>query len=386
MVILVCNNSHSAHCRRTLEIIQKGRGNQFLNDLTDATVLVHVVDASGTADASGNKTVGDETDMTDLSNPLDDLAWVRNELVEWVYSNLMAKWDTVIRRGRTRLVGMFSGYGERESTVEEICFALETFLEVHHRRDRALDQTSTWDEADIHRLVSLFLGVRFPMALCLNKCDLPSAGTFVQQIENALPIHGAYKGTPMSVRDEMNFMRVNMTGTKSNANVKISPPLGVWQCLTSAMELREPVLVFPVSDMSTFAPMSGLNRTAVGDPSLPSRGMIQCITAAGGFAPSCWDTNERAYVLPSKSSKDRGGEVGTNVKLRDTILMKPGSTVEDVFNALKRLGALGGEFVRAEASSGRKRDKHKPVPKHEIVTRNTCVIKIMSTKRTAWQH
>jgi ribosome-binding ATPase YchF (GTP1/OBG family) len=368
----------------------KGRGNQFLNDLTDATVLIHVVDASGTADASGNKTVADEAEMGggDLSNPLDDLAWIRNELVEWIYSNLMAKWDTVIRKGRTKLAGMFSGYGQRESMVEDIFLALENFLEVQYHRDRALDQTSTWNECDVHRLVSLFLGVRFPMALCLNKCDLPTADRFVEQIENSLPIHGAYRGTRMSVREEMNFVRVNMTGTKANDTVKTSPPIGVWQCLTSAMELREPILVFPVSDMITFAPMSGLNKTAVGDPSLPSRGMVQCITAAGGFAPTCWDADEESYVLPSKS-KDRvaaGVTAITHGKLRDTLLMKPGSTVEDVFNTLKRLGALGGEFVRAEASSGRIGDKPKPVPKQELVSRRTCVIKIMSTKRTAWQH
>lgn len=31
----------------------RGRGNAFLNDLCDADVLVHVVDASGTTDAEG---------------------------------------------------------------------------------------------------------------------------------------------------------------------------------------------------------------------------------------------------------------------------------------------------------------------------------------------
>jgi ribosome-binding ATPase YchF (GTP1/OBG family) len=37
----------------------RGRGNQFLNDLCDATVLIHVVDASGTVDAQGNMTATD---------------------------------------------------------------------------------------------------------------------------------------------------------------------------------------------------------------------------------------------------------------------------------------------------------------------------------------
>ena len=63
----------------------RGRGNKFLNDLTDADVLVHVVDASGTADSEGN-TVGDNDDDDDNntktngapSQPLGDLAWIRN--------------------------------------------------------------------------------------------------------------------------------------------------------------------------------------------------------------------------------------------------------------------------------------------------------------------
>jgi len=93
----------------------RGRGNQFLNDLTDADVLIHVLDASGRADAEGNIVVADgDDDETKTNNgvihPLHDMAWIRNELIEWVYTNLERKWDTVRRRGRTKLLGMFSGY------------------------------------------------------------------------------------------------------------------------------------------------------------------------------------------------------------------------------------------------------------------------------------
>jgi predicted esterase len=81
----------------------RGRGNQFLNDLCDATVLIHVVDASGTADAQGNTTATDRDESSAYTNPLDDLAWLRNELVEWVYTNLMVKWDTIQRKGRSKV-------------------------------------------------------------------------------------------------------------------------------------------------------------------------------------------------------------------------------------------------------------------------------------------
>ncbi|KAG7369634.1 translation-associated GTPase [Nitzschia inconspicua] len=364
----------------------KGRGNQFLNDLTDATVLIHVADASGSADSSGNKIVSDDCDDGNendpqYSNPIDDLAWIRRELVEWVYSNLMAKWDVVARKGRSKLAGMFSGYGQRESMVEVIFDALETYLEQKYHREKALDHICSWSECDIHRVVSLFLGVRFPMAICLNKFDLPSAKKFVDEIVQSLPLHGAHAGVPLSARAEMNFVKKQMS--QSTVHGDVVPPFGVWKCLTAALMLREPVLVFPVSDLLSLAPLPGLNKYAVEDASLPSKGMIRCIEAAGGVAPSCWNKVGFSYAVPSKTHRGEG-EISTT-KLRDALMMKPGSTVEDVFLMLKRLGALSGEFVRAEACSGAPGDKPKPVPKAELVTKRIRVIKIMSNKRTSWQ-
>ena len=55
-------------------------------------------DASGSSDADGNM-VCNHGSTDDLSHPLNDLEWVRNELVEWVYSNVSTKWDSVCRRG-----------------------------------------------------------------------------------------------------------------------------------------------------------------------------------------------------------------------------------------------------------------------------------------------
>jgi ribosome-binding ATPase YchF (GTP1/OBG family) len=360
----------------------KGRGNQFLNDLTDATVLIHVADASGSADSSGNNIVstdGDEV-VNDIqySNPIDDLAWIRRELLEWVYSNLMAKWDVVARKGRSKLAGMFSGYGQREVMVEMVFSALEKFLEEHYHRDKDLDHISSWNECDVHRIVSAFLGMRFPMAICMNKYDLPSAKPFVEQIEESLPIHGAHVGVPLSAKSEMLFVRQEMSGSKQDGEV--SPPLGVWKCLTAAMTLREPILVFPVSDLTTLAPMPGLNKAAVEDPSLPSQGMIRCINVAGGSEPTCWSSPTASYLMPAKNNKER-----VAARLRDVLMMKPRSTVEDVFLTLKRLGGLSGEFLRAEACSGAPDDKPKPIPKTEVMNRRICVIKIMTNKRTAWQ-
>lgn len=358
----------------------RGRGNQFLNDLTDATVLIHVVDASGTADAQGNKVVVG-ADSSELTNPLDDLAWIRNELVEWVYSNLERKWTTIVRKGRDRLPKMFSGYGQRDMETRNILTALEEFLGHRYQRVRALDHLGDWDQGDIHRLVSAFLGVRFPMALALNKCDLPSSQGYVRLIQESLPIHGAHVCTPMAAENEMQFVRNHLRNEESKCLNKLLAESfhgHVWDCLTSALRLREPVLVFPVSDMTTYSPLPGLHKRAISCASLPSPGMIRCMKASGGILPSFWDENQQVYVIPSKDKSSR-------VQLRDVLIMKSGSTVEDVFLSLKKVGAISGEFVRAEAA-GEIGEKGKPIPKSTLIGKRNRIIRIMSNKRTAWQN
>ena len=271
---------------------------------------------------------------------------------------------------------MFSGYGQSNALVQAVLFAVEKYMDTMERRDHALDHLEDWDQGDVHRLVSTFLGVRFPMALALNKSDIPSATEYVRDVQEALPIHGAHVGVPLSARSEMLFVKHHLHSSTESISDNVVAPAGVWQCLQSAMELREPVLVFPVCDMSTYAPLPGMTEYVTLDASLPSAGMIACLRSAGGSAPTLWSDDAQGYDSTRTKSNC--------TMLRDAVVMKPGSTVEDVFLTLKRMGALGGEFVRAEGA-GRLGEKAKLIPKHELMTKSTRILKIMTNKRREWQ-
>lgn len=362
----------------------RGRGNKFLNDLTDADVLVHVLDASGTADVEGNN-LGTEQDgnpHSAASHPLNDMEWIRTELIEWVYANLMYKWHSVSRKGRSKLLGMFSGYGQSQGLLWSILHAVETFMERHEHRDHALDHLDEWDEGDVRRVVSAFLGVRFPMAVALNKSDLPTSAQHISDIKQALPAHGAYTGTPLCAHQEMLFIRERLEKSlageggcfQARSNEKI--PEGVWSCLSSAVSLHKPILVFPVTNFNNYTPLPGMTKYATGDPSLPSSGMVACLRSAGGTAPSLWEDETRQYVLNKENQIS---------PLRDVLAMKPGSTVDDVFIALKNRRVLDGEFVRAEAA-GKLGVPSRPVPKYQPLDASNRILKIMTTKKTAWQH
>ena len=389
----------------------RGRGNQFLNDLCDADVLIHVCDASGMADSEGNMVASSEqletasdhmasddsgrNSLIGCSNPLDDMAWIRNELIEWVYTNLVRKWDTIRRKGRSKLEGMFSGYGQTLAMTCNILNAVEKYMiQVDdYEQGRFLhpfEQMEEWDTGDIYRLVSAFLGVRFPIALALNKADIPSSKEHIGQIMAALPVHGTHVATPLSAKREMQFVKRHMEATRAGKVLELDEnsntvlPVGTWTCLQSAICLCDPVLVFPVVDHQSYLPLPGLFRYATSDPSLPSPGLIACLQAAGGVAPSEWDSTLRQYAVPKVNGNKKKAVTRSNVQLRDAIMMKPGSTINDLFNTLKKMGALSGEFIRAEAAS----DMHvlpKPVTKHQPLSPQVRIIKIMTNKRNAWQ-
>jgi hypothetical protein len=275
---------------------------------------------------------------------------------------------------------MFSGYKQSQSFVLDVFAAVETYMKENEDRDRIFDNLTLWDEGDLHRLVSAFLGMRFPMALALNKVDLPTAAHFVNDIKMQLPIHGAHVGIGLSAHEEMSFMRQYILAKEERDHqIRSSDnfPNGVWNCLQSAMSLRAPVLVFPVNDMITYEPLPGMTNYATRDASLPNIGMICCLTHAGGCAPSHWDTEKNIYTPSITKSESKPA-------LRDALLLKPGSTVEDVFSGLKWMGALEGEFIRAEGASSLG-EKPKLVSKSDQVGKHNRILRIMTTKRRTWQ-
>lgn len=79
----------------------KGLGNKFLNDLSRADVLLHIVDMTGALDKSGNRVAMGEND------PYEDVLFLREEIDYWVKDILGREdWDkfTKISRDKKKLI------------------------------------------------------------------------------------------------------------------------------------------------------------------------------------------------------------------------------------------------------------------------------------------
>ncbi|KAJ3410553.1 hypothetical protein HDV05_003655 [Chytridiales sp. JEL 0842] len=148
----------------------EGLGNQFLDDLRTADLLIHVVDSSGTTDAGGKVTVG--------YDPINDIDWLRGEIHDWIFNNLDKKWGGIVRRhlaikpstAETMQV-QFSGYGANLLTVQK---ALD--------RSGIKEALENWDKDTIHKVVDAFLDERFPTIIVLNKIDLPDSDKNIDRI------------------------------------------------------------------------------------------------------------------------------------------------------------------------------------------------------------
>ncbi|KAJ3328199.1 hypothetical protein HDU76_010406, partial [Blyttiomyces sp. JEL0837] len=139
----------------------EGLGNQFLDDLRTADLLIHVVDASGTTDAAGKVTQG--------YDPINDIDWLREEIHRW--GSIVRRHVSTGSQPAETLQLQFSGYGSNLLITQR---ALD--------RSGIKEPLDTWDDDTIKKMVDAFLDERFPTVIALNKIDLPDSDKNIDRI------------------------------------------------------------------------------------------------------------------------------------------------------------------------------------------------------------
>jgi len=99
----------------------RGLGNQFLDELSNADVIVNVVDASGATNAEGEPVEIGEHD------PVDDIDFVEEEMDLWLAGIVEDNWESVERASRSpgfdieeAVTDMMTGFGASEYQVAAV--------------------------------------------------------------------------------------------------------------------------------------------------------------------------------------------------------------------------------------------------------------------------
>ncbi|AUG48152.1 GTPase [Haloarcula taiwanensis] len=141
----------------------KGLGNQFLTDLNEADVLVHVVDFTGETDLEG--------EPTEDHDPREDIDFLEDELDMW-YLDILEKGIERYRSGyhgedkaiEDDLAEQMSAFKINADEIKQVVLALDLELD-----------PDTWDDADKEALAREIRIRTKPMLIAANKMDTPEA-------------------------------------------------------------------------------------------------------------------------------------------------------------------------------------------------------------------
>ena len=144
----------------------RGLGNQFLDELTDADAILHVVDAAGATNEEGEPVEVGEHD------PVEDLDFIEQEMDRWLASIIERNWETIERQSRSpdfdiddALSEMLTGVG---ATVADIALVL--------RNTEYPEDPREWEEDHRRELARELRAQTKPMIVVANKADIAPEG------------------------------------------------------------------------------------------------------------------------------------------------------------------------------------------------------------------
>lgn len=231
-----------------------GLGNQFLDDLRQASALIHILDCSGLTDEKGNPCKSHD--------PLFDLEFLEQEIDEWFYSIL----KKAMKKGQEDLITTLSrqvtGLGISERQVKA---SLESF-------EKELNENTLREFATVLRKIAK------PILVAANKIDLPESKKnfelIKKKIKYVVPC-SADAEIALRLADKNGLIRYfpgasdfeilkDVDEKQKNALNVIKNILNEWgstgvqRCLNKTVfELLDYIVVYPVENENKFSDKKG---------------------------------------------------------------------------------------------------------------------------------
>lgn len=152
----------------------KGKGNQFLDDLREADVLIHILDASGRTDEQGR-----ETENYDVCR---DVKFLEDEIDMWLYGIIGKDWQSFLKKAKAagkiskELAVKLSGLRISENMIKQ---AIKN-LNLSERADE-------WSDEQLLEFVRETRKLSKPLIIAANKCDREEAEVNIKKLKQEFP-------------------------------------------------------------------------------------------------------------------------------------------------------------------------------------------------------
>lgn len=154
----------------------KGLGNQFLDDLRQADVFIHILDVSGTTDSEGKP--------TENYDPSEDLEFLEDELDKWFFNILMKAWKSFAKKADLEdnfskaVAKQFSGLKINEEQVKNI---------LKENKNTFPEKAGTWNSKQLMKFASSLRKKSKPVIIAANKIDMQQSKENYEKLKKKFP-------------------------------------------------------------------------------------------------------------------------------------------------------------------------------------------------------
>ena len=239
----------------------KGLGNKFLDDLRQAEVLIHIIDASGGTDLEGNPVeVG-------THDPLEDVKFLEKEITHWMKGIMFKDWHRLSRqieldgkKVERILAGNLSGLGVNENHIILALRGLELS-----------EKTSQWTDDEQLEVADRVRSHSKPIIIAANKCDIAPAENIkrlqdlkdymviptcaeaelaLRRADNSKLIDYELGTETFKILDESKLNEKQLKGLeKIKTILEKKHGTGVQKCIEEAVfKLLDRIVIYPVED------------------------------------------------------------------------------------------------------------------------------------------
>ncbi|MBS7608144.1 MAG: redox-regulated ATPase YchF [Candidatus Bathyarchaeia archaeon] len=211
----------------------RGLGNQFLDEIRKADVLIHIVDASGGTDSEGRICKPGEHD------PVEDVKFLEREITMWMANILKRDWPKIARTAESGAKDLLTILEER---LSGLAIKRVHIFEAVRRTGLNADKPTSWSEEDFLRFIDALRQIAKPMLIAANKVDMPTAEENLERLKRL-----NYTVVPCCAEAELALRRAaekNLIDYKpGDCNFKINNPEKLTESQLRALEaIREKVL------------------------------------------------------------------------------------------------------------------------------------------------
>jgi len=211
----------------------RGLGNQFLDEIRKADVLIHIVDASGGTDSEGRICKPGEHD------PVEDVKFLEREITMWIANILKRDWPKIARTAESGAKDLLTILEER---LSGLAIKRAHIFEAVRRTGLNAEKPTSWSEEDFLRFIDALRQIAKPMLIAANKMDVPPAEENLERLKRL-----NYIVVPCCAEAELALRRAaekNLIEYKpGDGNFKVKNPEKLTESQLKALEaIREKIL------------------------------------------------------------------------------------------------------------------------------------------------